>query len=92
MPCTNHAISQATSQGHGKARQGHGMVFVLINICAGSVPSDYHANFHDWQFWFFQQHADFHEGHGIVGRQGHGTACVNKRDTARQGHDKVRVN
>jgi hypothetical protein len=25
MPCSDHAVLKATSQGHGTARQGHGM-------------------------------------------------------------------
>jgi hypothetical protein len=37
------------------------------------VSSDYHAEFHGWQFVFFRLQADVHEGHGIV-RAGKGIA------------------
>jgi hypothetical protein len=41
----------------------------------------------------FGYYTDFHEGHGTVGAwQGRSMACVNGRDTARQGHGMECVN
>jgi len=28
MPCSDHTVLKANSQGHGTARHGHGMTFV----------------------------------------------------------------
>jgi hypothetical protein len=53
MPCSDHAALQATSQGHGTARQGHGMDTALyrmwINIGRPSTACRLSA-----QFWFFR--------------------------------------
>jgi len=32
LPCSNHTVLKATSQGHGTSRHGHGMVCVRIRL------------------------------------------------------------
>jgi hypothetical protein len=62
VPYHDHAVLKATSQGHGTARQGHGMACVNYHrpfrngmwaTYSRSVSSDYHV--------------DFYEGHGTLG-------------------------
>jgi hypothetical protein len=83
LPCHDHAVLKATSQGHGTGRHENGMVCVnkprpftdgMWTTCPLSASSGYHAEFHEG---FYQNHtsssdisvyhADFHEGHSTVG-------------------------
>jgi hypothetical protein len=57
MPCHDHAVLKATSQGHGTARHGHGMACLnqhqpsrdgMWATCPLSASSGYHAEFHEW--------------------------------------------
>jgi hypothetical protein len=88
IPCHDHAVLKATSQGHGTARHGHGM----WTTCLRSASSGYHAEFHGGCYQKYTNplncrtsssdisgyHADFHEGHGTVGqRKGRGMPCAN---------------
>jgi hypothetical protein len=56
VPCHDHLVLKATSQGHGTARHGHGMACVNYHrlsrdgiraTCPHSVSSGYHAEFHE---------------------------------------------
>jgi hypothetical protein len=58
VPCHDHAVLKATSQGHGRARHGHGKGMAWVNlhrpsrdgmlaICPRSASSGYHAEFHE---------------------------------------------
>jgi hypothetical protein len=56
VPCHDHAVLKATSEGHGTARHGHGMACVnyprqsrdgMWATCSLSISSGYHAVFHD---------------------------------------------
>jgi hypothetical protein len=67
VPCDDHVVLKAASQGHGRARR--------------SASSDYHSEFHEGCYQkhtnplscrtsssdISSYHADFHEGHGTVG-------------------------
>jgi hypothetical protein len=63
MPCHDHAVLKATSQGHGTARYGHGMAFVNWHrpsrdgvwvTCPRSASSGYDAEFQEG----YQKHAN----------------------------------
>jgi hypothetical protein len=54
VPCHDHAVLKATSEGHGTARHGHGMTCVNVGrpdgmwaTCTLSASSGYHAEFHE---------------------------------------------
>jgi hypothetical protein len=83
MPCHDHAVLKATSQGHGTAWHGNGMVCVNLHppsrdgmwaTCPHLASSGYHAEFHEdcrqkqiSSSDISGYYADFHEGHGTVG-------------------------
>jgi hypothetical protein len=56
VPCHDHSVLKATSQGHGTARHVHGMACVnqhrpftdgMWATCPRSASSGYHAEFHE---------------------------------------------
>jgi hypothetical protein len=54
VPCHDHVVLKATSQGHGTARHWHGMCEIVsgfqrrpVGDLPRSVSSDHHAEFHE---------------------------------------------